>query len=63
VSQWGHDHSVAAGLAGLRLSREPSRVLADPSHVFGAGWTTSVRLDPLAMARVRNNKLRVFKIT
>jgi hypothetical protein len=42
--------SVAAGLAGLRLSREPSRVLAEPSHVFGAGSTTRVRLDPLAMA-------------
>jgi hypothetical protein len=28
--------SVAVGLAGLRLSREPSRVLAEPSYDFGA---------------------------
>jgi hypothetical protein len=43
--------SVAPGLAELRLSREPSRVLAEPSHVFGAGWTTSIRLDPPIVIR------------
>ena len=53
--------SVAAGWAGLRLSREPSRVLAEPSRIFGATSTVCARLDPPAMTGVGNNQLREFK--